>query len=115
MSHIGENIKKFVEEKKIPHQELWEIGKISRATFYNYLNGTTTPDGNFLRILVQKYGLKAYWLLTGEGEMEWGTARKEVKFICEHLFKDEDILKTLYHFLQWQLKNGKERKAEENS
>lgn len=104
MPNIGENIRKFTKEKNIPHQELWETGGISKVTFYNYLSGKTTPDGNFLRLLVQKYGLRAYWLLTGDGEMDWGTTDKEIKFLCNSILKDEEIKKTLYYFLKWQLK-----------
>jgi len=103
MAHIGENIKKFIEEKRIPPDELWKNGGISKATFYNYLKGRPVK-AHFLKFLVQNYRLRAYWLLTGEGEMEWGSANDEVKFLCENILKNEEMKKTLYYFLKWQLK-----------
>jgi transcriptional regulator with XRE-family HTH domain len=107
MGQVGERIKQFRIEKNIKITDILEKTGWDRTTYWRYENGESEVDINFVSILIRQFPIRAYWLLTGEGEMEWGTANEEVKFLTEHILKDEDIKKTLFHFLQWQLRNGK--------
>jgi hypothetical protein len=88
-----------------------ELGKklnVDDVRIGRYIKNFGPADHRFLSKLLEAFPkLRAYWLLTGNGEMEWGGADDEFKFLCDHILKDKDIKKTLFHFLQWQLRNGK--------
>jgi len=100
MAHIGERIKFFIEKMGIKPREIWQGAEISKSTLYLYISGENDPDWKFVLFLTQKYKLRAYWLLTGEGEMEWGGVDPEVNFLFS-VIKDERAKEALCSLAHW--------------
>lgn len=69
MSTISSRLVRLAHELSIEHQELAQIGGVSKATFSGYVAGGRLPRADTIANWVRKVRLNANWLLTGEGEI----------------------------------------------
>lgn len=64
-----ERLRVLISKLHVTDSEFAKAGGVSKSTFSNYINGNSQPKQEALTLWVQKYGLNANWILTGEGEM----------------------------------------------
>ena len=96
-------IKEILDRYGLNKSQLAKVLEVDDVRIGRYEKDFGPADYRFLSKLLEKFpSLRAYWLLTGKGPMEWGGADEEVKFLCEKVLGDPEIKKTLYHFLKWQ-------------
>ncbi len=103
MGQLAERIIQFIDKKNISDSDLLKKADISRQTLWRYKKGKHEPSLETVSRLLRNFPIRAYWLLTGEGDMEWkGKADPKVGYIFEKIISNEDVRDTLYSFMRWQ-------------
>ena len=69
MAEIGKKLKEYFDSKGITQKEIAEQLGVSKAYVNALFNGRNTFGKKQADVWVNKFGLSASWLLTGEGEM----------------------------------------------
>jgi len=78
MQSISSRLVRLAHELNIEHQELAQIGGVSKATFSGYVAGSRLPRADTIANWVRGVNLNANWLLTGDGEILLTGSRAEL-------------------------------------
>ena len=85
---LGDRIKELALDNSMNLKEFFEYIDVSKPTMRNYISGTSTPNGTFLRDIRTKIGVSPTWLLLGEGpkyittsDQNWSKPDRKTQFI----------------------------------
>jgi hypothetical protein len=100
---ISQALKFIKEKKKLSRNEVaLKIG-VSPSYLSDAANWGVGVNFDILSGIPKNFPIRAYWLLTGEGDMEWkGKADDEIGFLLRRFSTDEYAKKTICNFLLWQ-------------
>ncbi|MDR1856841.1 MAG: helix-turn-helix domain-containing protein [Desulfovibrio sp.] len=68
-SDFSERLRQLAAALNVEHQELARAGRVSKATFSNYVHGEKFPRMETIANWIENYGVNANWLICGVGEM----------------------------------------------
>lgn len=71
---ISNRLKKAIEAKQLKITESAELCGIPYRSMQNYLRGEREPNADALRLISERLGISADWLLTGRGQMQQNEA-----------------------------------------
>lgn len=71
---ISNRLKKAIETKQLKITESAELCGIPYRSMQNYLRGEREPNADALRLISERLGISADWLLTGRGQMQQNEA-----------------------------------------
>jgi Predicted transcriptional regulator len=97
-SSIGERVEKFRESLKLERKDFATAMNVSQATISRVEGNVTKPSKGFLLALTMHFSANPDWILTGEGEMFFGS--KEYIGNGIKLFGNQEMYKGLTNILE---------------
>jgi hypothetical protein len=107
LKKIGKRIQQFMEKYNIGVNELGKITNTSGAQISNILKGKKYGIDKFLSILDAFPRLNAYWVISGQGDMELPAEPKKGAFNLAAVLKELEEQKNVNEKLKKDLKNLK--------
>ena len=88
---ISIRLKKAIEAKQLRITESADVCGIPYRSMQNYLRGEREPNADALRLISERLGISADWLLTGRGKMQLAD-----EMPCSALNPKEEALLTMF-------------------